>query len=259
MEHTILFANARNEHSASILQYLRDDFEILIPPSYEDIFVDPYLESSLAIIDHDFSEQRGLDALKSLKTAKPSIPVIYVASSGSEYLCMKVFRLGARDYFSRPFRADDIIKSVKTILETIWKNERFRSVPQLDKLDTGKGGRPRNGNKRSVYQKIEKARVFIHENYSKELPLELVANVASMSKYHFSRKFSEFAGMPYKKYLNSIRLREAKRLLRFSPFTIIEICFAVGYNDITYFERVFKKSEGCNPTTYLQKFNTSQD
>ncbi len=246
----ILFAGGGNEQSAVVLQTLKTSYNLLIPKCFDDLFDDSFLDASLAVVDCSFAGRRGLNALRSIKKIKPSTPVIFMTSKGSEGLCMNAFKLGARDYFSRPFNAEDLTLSIKTILKSIEGNERFRPLATLKVENSLIANRLRNGQNKHLHQKIEKVLVFIAENYSKELSLDAVAGIASMSKYHFSRIFKEATGMPVNQYLCHFRVNEAKRLLRFSPFTVSEISFAVGYNNLTSFEKTFRSLEGCSPTAY---------
>lgn len=232
-----------------ILSYFKDNCNILIPSSFNDLLTKPFLNSSFAIIEYNFSNNRGLEALKSLKTARPSLPVFFTTSQSTEDLCLNAFRLGARDYFRKPL-TKDIVKSIELILR--YKKREGRTNVLLDiyadniLLDST----PRN-----VSPNIEQTKTFIEENYNQPLSLQLLAKIACMSKYHFCRIFKKQVNMTYTTYLNTIRIKEAKRLLKTGLLSITEICFQIGYNDLTYFERVFKKSENCSPSSYRKKFN----
>ena len=173
-----------------------------------------------------------------------------MTSKGSEELCMNAFKLGARDYFSRPFEVEDLALSIETILSSIEGNERSRIVLPLKLSCNLSGNLPRTGQHKILHQKIRKTLAFIEENYNQPLPLEAVAAVASMSRFHFSRMFREATGMTFSQYLCRFRVNEAKRLLRFSPFAISEICYAVGFNNLTSFEKTFRSHAGCSPTAY---------
>ncbi len=76
---------------------------------------------------------------------------------------------------------------------------------------------------------VEKVRCFIDQNFSKELSLDFLASIASMSKFYLSRRFKQMKGMTCCQYIVKVRVREARRLLIISPYTVGEIGFAVGY------------------------------
>ena len=95
-----------------------------------------------------------------------------------------------------------------------------------------------------------KAIRLIEANFKEQINLTSVSREVGMSKYHFCRHFKKATRKTFIEYLNEIRLGEAKKLLKLNNDSISSICFEVGYNDLTYFERVFKKWIGCNPSKY---------
>jgi len=104
---------------------------------------------------------------------------------------------------------------------------------------------------------IERALGFIRENLEKPLTLEEIAKESGMSKYHFSRVFKASAGRSFKKYLIEKRIDRAKNLLANEDLNITEVCFSVGFNDLAYFDRIFKRREGITPSAYRrQLFNS---
>ena len=101
-----------------------------------------------------------------------------------------------------------------------------------------------------VSKLIMDAKEYIDKYYSKEITLEEVSKVISISPQYFSRLFKEETGYNFIEYLTNIRIDNSKSLIRQSNKTIKEICYEVGYNDPNYFSRLFKKIVGISPTEY---------
>ena len=244
----ILLATDCGSTKENIINYLGGECFFHLPQSLDDVVDEPFIDASVAILDDGFMGGRGLEVLKRIKGVKPSMPVLYLAREGSEELCLQVFRLGARDYFAMPFDIRAVTKSLVGIMAAVSNNKRFRSLPMFENEDfSDKPGQ-------ADLKKVEKVRCFLEQNYNKDLSLDFLASVASMSKFHFARSFKKLTGLTCCQYLRGTRMREARRLLISSPFSVSEICFAVGYHDLTYFERVFKKAEGGSPSAYRRKF-----
>jgi AraC-like DNA-binding protein len=93
-----------------------------------------------------------------------------------------------------------------------------------------------------VFQHIEKS-------YQEELSVDMLANMASLSRFHFSRLFKELSGHTVTEYITMTRLGKADYLLRHSPLTVSEIAAATGFNDIYYFSRTFKKHKKVSPSS----------
>ena len=106
---------------------------------------------------------------------------------------------------------------------------------------------------------VEKAQDLIQRHYAEPLRLEDVARACGMSKYHFSRVFKLRSGHSFKGYLNQVRIAAAKRTMREKGVNVSEACFAVGFNDLSYFSRVFRASEGVPPSVFRRRLGEIKD
>lgn len=97
---------------------------------------------------------------------------------------------------------------------------------------------------------ITRAIYFIDKNLSEPLSLDEISKVGGLSRYHFARTFKAVTGISFKGYQNSKRIEVAKKLLANRERSITDICFSLGYNDVSYFGRVFRKYEGMTPSAY---------
>ena len=100
---------------------------------------------------------------------------------------------------------------------------------------------------------IEKALRFIEKNMEKSLTLTEIAKESGMSKYYFSRTFKVSIGRSFKQYLTEKRIDRAKSLLANKDLNITEVCFLVGFNDLAYFDRVFRQKEGVTPSAFRKQ------
>lgn len=97
---------------------------------------------------------------------------------------------------------------------------------------------------------MKKALAFIASNFASPLTLEQVANEVHLNPSYFSSIFKKSCGSSFKEYLNLVRIEESKRLLSNTDYSIIDIAIAVGFEDQSYFCKVFKKYTGLTPTGY---------
>ena len=102
---------------------------------------------------------------------------------------------------------------------------------------------------------IWKARKFIHQYSDDELSLTKVANFAHISANHLSEKFKEVAGINFVDYVARIRVAKARDLLQTSNLRVSEIAFAVGFQSLSQFNRVFKKLTRRSPTQFRTAHN----
>lgn len=88
---------------------------------------------------------------------------------------------------------------------------------------------------------------FIYENYSKKINLLDIASAAKVSKSEALRCFKEGVNISPVDYLNRYRLNVAKKLLLSTDNTIAEISSQVGYDNVGYFDRLFKQAFDVTP------------
>ncbi len=110
---------------------------------------------------------------------------------------------------------------------------------------------------KSVYatdNSIEKMKIYIERNYQKALTIEFISSLLYMNRSYLSHLFKEKTGDTFINYLNSVRLLKAKQLLRETDKKLYSIAKAVGYDNVKYFFRVFKRYEKMTPEQYRSNF-----
>ena len=91
---------------------------------------------------------------------------------------------------------------------------------------------------------------FIHSNFNRTITLTELASEAGMSPKYFCRFFKEMVNRTPIDYLNFYRIERACQLLSKNEKSITEIAFDCGFNDLSYFIKIFKKHKGVSPKQY---------
>ena len=91
---------------------------------------------------------------------------------------------------------------------------------------------------------------YIRQHLAENLSVDKLSALACMSKATFFRVFKREFGLTPVEYINRERLDEAKRLLRHPLASVAEACMRAGFNNLSYFQTLFKKHEGVTPGTY---------
>lgn len=97
---------------------------------------------------------------------------------------------------------------------------------------------------------IKKSIGYISKHFAKNLTLEEVASHVHLNSAYFSTVFKQSCGSSFKEYLNMVRIEESKRLLANTDYSVIDIAIAIGFEDQSYFSKVFKKYTGLTPKQY---------
>jgi AraC-like DNA-binding protein len=100
--------------------------------------------------------------------------------------------------------------------------------------------------------KIWRARKYIAEHSEDRISLKQVAIELDMNATHLSEKFKEVTGINFVDYVARTRFIKARALLDDAKLRISEIAFAVGFQSLSQFNRVFKKFTGKSPTLYRE-------
>jgi AraC-like DNA-binding protein len=107
-------------------------------------------------------------------------------------------------------------------------------------------------------RRLEKAFDFMHSNYDKDISLKDLAKLTSMTDESFSRFIKKRTGNTFISSLNEIRLGHASRMLIDTTHTITEISYSCGFNNISNFNRLFKKKKHCTPKEFRENFSGSR-
>ena len=95
---------------------------------------------------------------------------------------------------------------------------------------------------------------YIGQNYAEELTIPMLADLCYFSEYHFMRFFKKHVGITCLEYINSLRLEKAAELFEKGESSVLEVSLAVGFHNLSYFYRVFKRKYGVTPKNYLSAF-----
>ena len=104
-------------------------------------------------------------------------------------------------------------------------------------------------------RRIEKVMAFVNSNFDKPITLEEAARIANMTESAFSRFFKLRTGITFIDCLTEVRLGHASRMLIETTKTIAEIAYSCGFNNISNFNRIFKKKKNCTPKELRESYD----
>jgi len=107
--------------------------------------------------------------------------------------------------------------------------------------------------KSSKHKTVSEAVDYITKNFMLTESLDELSNHFFVNKYYLSRIFKEITGFTIKEYINIQRIQQAQKLLSDSDYNISEIAELLGYENPSYFEKVFKKYTETTPLKYKKK------
>jgi YesN/AraC family two-component response regulator len=211
-----------------------DNYLIFEAATYADAMKFPSQSVDLAIIDYFLPDRDGFEVLQSLRAKNPEILSIIMTGHGNEEIIIRALREKVTDYMKKPLNLKYLRQRVSDIL-------RDGKIREDDPLPS---------DKTSQLDSIAK---HIQDNFMGDLTLDNLSRLACMSRFSFCRAFKERFRQCFVSYINSIRMKNAEKLLTNSRASITEIAFSVGYRNSGHFNRVFKAAYKMSPREFRNK------
>jgi AraC-like DNA-binding protein len=105
-------------------------------------------------------------------------------------------------------------------------------------------------------RRIEKIMEFVNTNFSQNVTLGDAAKIAGMTEVSISRFFKLRTGKTFVETLNDIRLGHASRMLIETTQSVNEIAYKCGFNNMSNFNRIFKKKKDCTPNDFRHSYTS---
>ena len=116
----------------------------------------------------------------------------------------------------------------------------------IDKIEAEKSDRKRS---------LDEVLTHLNEHYMDNIRLDILADQFHYNKEYLTTVFKKKYGLSIGEYVARLKIEDAKRQLRYTTKTMDEIMITLGYSDVSYFYRQFKKVEGISPGQYRKKYN----
>ena len=225
-----------------------NDFEVLSAGSGEEgVKLATEHQPELILCDIMMNGMDGYDVLNKVRSNKhiALTPFIFLTAISDRASMRYGMELGADDYISKPF----IMREVKTRIKNILANrkilhEKFKSnsyLPDLTKTPVN-----------SLDEKLLKNLVQTVENNIDEptLTVEFLSKELGLSRVHLFRKLKILLGITPTDFIKDFRMKRAASLLQQQKLNVSEIAYSVGFQDVHYFGKCFRKAYGVSPSQY---------
>ena len=247
---TVLIVEDNEEFRRFLVEQLCGRFNILQADDGEqglEIAVQKYPD--LIVSDLMMPKMNGLELCKKIKNdiQTSHIPVILLTARLSDEAKIECYKAGADSYIAKPFNYEVLLTRIEMLIEQQEKRKRlFREAIDVQpgsitttSLDT---------------EFIEKTLQLIEKNIANpDYSNDDLSRDLGMSRSCLYPKFQSITGQTPNRFIRSIRLKRAAQLLQTGTYTVSEISWMVGFNDIKYFNKYFKEEFGKTPTQYRKR------
>ena len=184
-------------------------------------------------------EMDGLELAKCIHEKYPEILTVILTGYADFEYAREAIRQGVFDYLLKPVSEEKLAAILEKL--SLKLQERYE-LPD----EEGISGR-------SAGEIVKRTERYIREHFREEIDLGKLAEEYGFSSAYLSRIFTRDRGESPVRFLTSIRIKEAKRLLADTDEPIARVGELSGYPDQFYFSRTFRKEVGKNPTQYRKE------
>lgn len=144
---------------------------------------------------------------------------------------------------------DDLRRTFPPAYELLIKGKLFELFFQLYDQKLVQAS-PEGNTKQKTLDKTRRILKYVEQHYAEPLSIEKMAQASGLSQSHFMKFFKQTFGTTFTAYLNDYRLAMASRLLLASEDTILTVAAECGFENLSYFNRVFKRKFGMTPREF---------
>ena len=178
----------------------------------------------------------GFELIEWIKANSYNCEVIILTAYGTFEYARKALDYGVTGYLLKPINEAELKELINKAIYNISQNSK-----QADHINAVNYSLP-----------VRLACEYIEKNFQENINLNKISNYVSLSKNYFCNIFKKETGITIWDYLIRIRMEEAKRMLLETEQKTYEISEKVGYDDPSYFGRLFKKYTGLTPIEFRE-------
>jgi AraC-like DNA-binding protein len=205
------------------------------------------------VFDFSYTSKVSLHTLLTVKRQYPAIPILMVTEEHSEDLAVWAFRTRVWNYFVKPVSIREFNRNLALLRKIV--TDRKSDGRELERPASMFPGQSANGT--STQALIEHVAETVRRDYASGLRAGDLARSLHMSRFQFNRLFQRSFGCSFRTCILRLRVGSACHLINKAGAAacVTEISLAVGFQDVSYFARVFRHVIGESPSAYARRMS----
>lgn len=247
---SILLVDDNPELRQFLVDTLQEDYRIYeAQDGIEGLEVARNMMPDLIISDVMMPRMDGIEFCKIVKNELETSHIPFVMLTAKEALTSKIegVRSGADSYLAKPVSIDLLRLSIRNVFEQQQKvKDRYRKDYYVEARSLV------NSNKDQEF--MDKLHQILETNIENPaLDVEFLCNEIGVSKTNLYQKIKTITGQSIAEFIRTFRLKKAVQLMLHEDILLAEITYRVGFQDPSYFSKVFKKEFGKTPSQFLEE------
>lgn len=184
----------------------------------------------------------GLELIKRIN-GKMNVKFVVISAYKNFEYAKEAIDYGVVAYCVKPVSANEADDILKRLRETLDRERGYINIDEkFLKYDIK--------NRDIKNEKFLELLNYIFNNYNRKLSLEMLAKHFELNDSYCSKLFNRYFNCGFAQFVNVIRVKNAADLLETTEMSINDVCFECGFNDYSYFNKVFNQQMGMSPKRY---------
>ena len=202
----------------------------------------------LLLSDIDMPHGSGLELLSYLREHGNKVPTIFLTNYADFSYAQKAIELKSFHYFLKPIDYAELTRIIKKAIKEAYEKDSVKNDASSNSYDDPGAEFLMPTSDTENAQKALLA--YVDEHFREEISREQLSEMFFFDPDYITKIFKKETGLSYKNYVIEKRLALAKKLLKETDYPINSVALSVGYDNYSYFTRLFKKSFGITPVEY---------
>lgn len=211
-------------------------------------------QPDVILCDIELPDGSGLDFLEWVGGFQKTLCIIMTCHEKFTYAQRAISIPRCREYIVKPIIYEELEEKLMNIIQEIdqsQENDRYQAFGRewVRQISQEQGEQEGNLPKDELITQVQS---YIRANLREEIKLESIAKRFFMSADYLSRVFKKETGMGFRDFITEERMFLAKELLKEGRLSVARVAYECGYDNFSYFTKVFKKVYGMSPREYTQ-------
>lgn len=204
----------------------------------------------IAVLDIEMPGIGGLQVAQKIRETDSRCAILFLTGFDKFSYAKQAISVRALDYLLKPYNEEELVCAVEEAMRYASQFDREGATPEHPVQEKELPQQEENDENRRLSLVREEIRACVEAHYKENLSMQDVAQYMRYSDGYFCRLFKQCFRVNFSTYLNEYRIEKAKEMMLDIRLNVKEISIACGYNDATYFCRVFKRVTGMTPSEY---------
>ena len=216
----------------------------------------------IAILDIEMPGMKGIEVAENIRKENSELSIIFLTAYDKFEYARRAVSVHAMEYLLKPYSEREVV----SVVEEAMRYCDGKKGGENRAYATGETDQPKtltDWKENALEEEISVTRLsvmvdmveeYIRNHYMYDISMQDAARTVNYSEPYFCKMFKQQYGQSFISYLTEYRVEKAKKLLLQPNVNVREVGARVGYEDSTYFARVFRRLVGMSPSEYRNSF-----